>query len=331
MQNKDDGLKADFQFCETLSGIVDLVLKGTFLIPVCTSTILLAKFRIHSNTHLGNVYTYQSFFLQFPYYHQGNKIVPVFNKDEITSILVNISKTDKTPDDLVGKLSYEQGDLILRDWQFFEYTEQRSAVIEEGELTTMSEIHAGTCLNGDIQFKNYNLELEITRHQTDTNSENHTTSNWDVEFQNSTTNVQQFKHCIINTPSSPYSDAFLSLDQQDAKFSNEIHKYKLMKKLITQEEYIQECEKFSSRNDFFILFTTAENCNINLPKQSGIVDGKVFNEYFGPFAGRAYRFAMFKSNSISETNINIASLEQLCRVYRIGKKQTSTIISTRPF
>ncbi|CAG8471282.1 5572_t:CDS:10 [Ambispora leptoticha] len=102
------------------------------------------------------------------------------------------------------------------------------------------------------------------------------------------------------------SDAFLSVDRQDTKISNEIHRYKLMEKPITQKEYIQEGEKSASGNDFLVLFMTAENCNIKLPKQSGIVDGKVFMTILDHL------------------------LEERA-VYRIGKKRANTVILARPF
>ncbi|CAG8755089.1 32436_t:CDS:1, partial [Racocetra persica] len=163
----------------------------------------------------------------------------------------------------------------------------KSAVIEDDELTTISEIHSGARLNGNIQFKNHNLQLKIARHQTDTKSKNHTTREWNVDCYDSTIDVRQFKHCIINAPSSPYGDAFLSLDQPGTEYSNEVHQYKLTKKSVSQEIYQQERKKSASENDFFILFTTAENCKIELPKRSGIVDGNVFRDYFGPFAGKS--------------------------------------------
>ncbi|KAF0345698.1 putative crinkler family protein [Gigaspora margarita] len=247
-----------------------------------------------------------------------------------------VPKTDKTPDQFAGsglirfeqinkdspkgyltapyiwlwifvEISHEQGDPILRDWEFADYGEQRallnpvsslqvkswqsfekfvasfrcikSAVIEEDELTTISEVHAGARLNGDIKFKNHNLQLEVARHQTDTKSKNHNGSVWDVDCYNSTIDVRRFKHCIVNAPNSPYGDAFLSLDQ-------------------------------------------LENCNIKLPKRSGIVDGKAFKDYFGPFAGRAYKSALVKSklpicNQVK--NIHTTSFGQLYRVNQIRK------------
>ena len=96
------------------------------------------------------------------------------------------------------EISNEEGDPLFQDWKFADYGEQRAllnliillqakswqsfekfftsfryiklAIIEENELTTISKIHAKAYLNGDIQFKNHNLRLEIAKHHTDTKS-----------------------------------------------------------------------------------------------------------------------------------------------------------------
>ncbi|RHZ90174.1 hypothetical protein Glove_5g80 [Diversispora epigaea] len=209
-------------------------------------------------------------------------------------------------------------DPILRDCEFADYGEQRallnpvaslqsfgkfvasfrcvkSAVIEEDELITISEVHAGARLNGDIQFKNHNLQLKVAKHNTDTKSKSLTTSKWNVNCYDSTIDVQKFQHCIINAPASPHGDSFLSLDQPGTETPNEIHQFKLLKKAVSKKEYLEEREKSASENDFFILFTTTD-CNVEIPKRSGIVDRNAFTNYFGPFAGRAYRSAMANSS-----------------------------------
>ncbi|CAG8606483.1 11470_t:CDS:2, partial [Dentiscutata heterogama] len=182
------------------------------------------------------------------------------------------------------EISNEGGDSLLRDWEFADYGELRallnpvtslqakswqsfekfvasfrcikSAVIEDNELIMISDVHAGARLNGDIQFKNLNLRLEIAKHHTNTKSKSLTTSEWNVDCCNSTVDVRQFKHCIINAPASPYGDSFLSLDQPGTESPNEVHQFKLRKKAVSKK-YQVEREKSASENDFFILFTTA--------------------------------------------------------------------------
>ncbi|CAG8616900.1 19902_t:CDS:2 [Dentiscutata erythropus] len=252
-----------------------------------------------------------------------------------------IPKTDKTPDEFVGsglirfeqvenslkryltapyiwlwifvEMSQQLGDPILQDWGFADYEEQRallnpvtllqaktwqsfekfvasfrcikSAVIEEDELITISEVHAGA----------------------HTRSKTLTASEWNVDCYNSTVDVRQFRHCIINALSSPYGDSFLSLDQL----------------AVSKKQYQEEREKSASENDFFILFTTA-NCNIEIPKRSEIVDKNTFTSYFGPFAGRAYRSAMAPSiynNKVK--NIYTVSLGQIYFMNQISKEQVN--------
>jgi hypothetical protein len=260
--------------------------------------------------------------------------------------------------------SHEWGDPILRDWPFADYKELRefmsspgsipwqgferfvatfrclkSNMIDENEPTKISEVHAGAYLNGDLEFINHNLQLEYAIHRTDTKSENIFARSWNVECNNSIIDVRKFRHCIVNSPGSKAGDAFISLDLPDGKSLNEIQQYKHTRNSINQELYLREREKSSSDDDFFILFTTSGDCNVVLPERSGIVYEKNFKEYFGPFAGRAFKHARVRSSvpsvaptpKINKVNINTDSIKQLRRVNQIGEKRAEIIISRRPF
>ena len=41
-----------------------------------------------------------------------------------------------------------------------------------------------------------------------------------------------------------------------------------------QDDYINEQRKTASDDDYFMLYITKDECNINLPDKSGIVDRK---------------------------------------------------------
>ena len=87
-----------------------------------------------------------------------------------------------------------------RFWQNFEHFVVtfrclKSRVIKEGELTTISEVHAGACLNGDIKFINHHLELGIASNQEPTDSNN---SNSNIKCEHATINIWKGRHCIIN-------------------------------------------------------------------------------------------------------------------------------------
>src|SRR5688572_6594916 len=73
-----------------------------------------------------------------------------------------------------------------------------------------------------------------------------------------------------------------------------------------------------------MLYITKDECNINLPDKSGIVDRNCWNKYFGPFAGRAYIFA-----SKGPLNINKASYAQLQIADKVGPKTAVKIMEER--
>ncbi|CAG8757682.1 229_t:CDS:1, partial [Ambispora leptoticha] len=87
MDNKDDGLKSDSRFYQTLSSIADFAFKGIFVIPVCTSTITGPVEDTLKYSHRKCVYLPVAS-LEPPNYRQDHRLVPVFKDDEITKTLV---------------------------------------------------------------------------------------------------------------------------------------------------------------------------------------------------------------------------------------------------
>jgi hypothetical protein len=61
-----------------------------------------------------------------------------------------------------------------------------------------------------------------------------------------------------------------------------------------------ERKKAASDTDFFILFTSKDRLEVELPWLSGIVDGSNWARYFGPFAGRAFVFATTRALEINQ-------------------------------
>ncbi|CAI2187981.1 9216_t:CDS:2, partial [Funneliformis geosporum] len=236
------------------------------------------------------------------------------------------------------------GDPLLRDWQFCDYGEHvatfdrrripgaqlwdhfeyfvaifrylKSRVLEEGQKTTISEIHTGARLRleYDITFTNHHLKLEHAKHQEVTNSSKYTKTR-KIICEDSVVNVREGKYCIINGGSAPHGDSFLSLDQSRKNNPNEVHQAKKWKtSRINRKLYYDEREKSAGDRDFFILFTTGESDNFDLPENSGIVDKSNWNNYFGPFAGRAYNYAI-----VGALDINTATTTELMTVYDLGE------------
>ncbi|GES86445.1 hypothetical protein GLOIN_2v1486366 [Rhizophagus clarus] len=90
---------------------------------------------------------------------------------------------------------------ILRDWTFVDYKKQQD-ICHRQDLSHGSShesLYTGTPIDfGSSRRSAFECE-------------------WNVECNDTIVDVMEFKNCIINVPSSPYSDAFLSLDQPDAK------------------------------------------------------------------------------------------------------------------
>ncbi|KAF9426422.1 hypothetical protein BGZ76_002768, partial [Entomortierella beljakovae] len=107
-------------------------------------------------------------------------------------------------------------------------------------------------------------------------------------------------------------------------FEHFIATFRCLRSRVISEDYLAERTKAASNDDFFILFTSQDNLNVNLPPCSGIVDGSNWNGYFGPFAGRALIFA-----TVGALDINNATHKDLKGMRGIGKLIAKSIIDER--
>ncbi|KAK3826764.1 MAG: hypothetical protein J3R72DRAFT_12604 [Linnemannia gamsii] len=210
-------------------------------------------------------------------------------------------------------------------WQHFEhfvatFRYLKSRVLEDGKPTTVSAIHTGARLNGDISFKNHHLKLAISSQYVDTKSRSHRPFST-VRCEHEVLSVRNGKYCIINAPSAPYGDSFTGLDAR--RFCTEVHQCKL----ITDRgeiDYQAERRKAASDKDFFMLFTTIDGLDVELPPLSGIVDKSNWALYFGPFAGRAFVFA-----TTGALDINLAPQKDLRRMRGVDDRKADLIIQER--
>ncbi|CAG8675082.1 756_t:CDS:1, partial [Paraglomus occultum] len=67
-----------------------------------------------------------------------------------------------------------------------------------------------------------------------------------------------------------------------------------------------------------------DKCDIELPNNSGIVDKQNWQDYFGPFAGRSYIYAME-----GPPDVNTATRTQLELTEGIGKTYGKRIVDER--
>ncbi|KAF9093994.1 hypothetical protein BGX27_001539 [Mortierella sp. AM989] len=208
-------------------------------------------------------------------------------------------------------------------WQHFEHFLAtfrclKSRVLEDEELTTISTVHAGARLNGDITFKNHHLALEISSHQEVTKSTPRNSTQ--VKCENNNVDIMKCRDYIVNGVSAPHGDGFLGLDAQP--FCTEVHQCKLVNN--DPINYLVERKKAASDSDFFILFTSKVKLDVQLPNNSGVVDMSNWNSYFGPFAGRAFVFA-----TTGALDINEATRKDLERMKGIDKIKANLIVDVR--
>ena len=83
----------------------------------------------------------------------------------------------------------------------------KSKVLEEGQKTTISEIHTGARLQlkDGFNFTNHHLKLEHAKHQEITKSSKNAK---EIQCEDSVVNVQEGKHCIINGGSAHMATLF---------------------------------------------------------------------------------------------------------------------------
>jgi hypothetical protein len=218
-----------------------------------------------------------------------------------------------------------------RTWQNFEHFVARvrvlkSTVVGDNTTTTISQVHAGARLNGDLAFTNHSLRLQSAVHREKTNSSSRSGRIWKVDCDRENVNVWDFKHCIINGTSASSGDIFLGLDVAGNRPPvTEVEQCKAYTVAhVTAPQFLAEREKSASADDFFLVYTMDEKCSFDLPHNSGIVDGNNWSAYFGPFAGRAYIFA-----NPGPMDINTATRTMLNAMTNIGAVRVSRVLEQR--
>jgi hypothetical protein len=128
---------------------------------------------------------------------------------------------------------------------------------------------------------------------------------------------------IINGSGAPAADGFCGLQLDDGTVVQELHQSKHIKDDVDLSYYQKEYSKAAGDKDLFILFTT-HDCSVgeeDLPNRGGIVCRANFDDYFGPFLGRAFREY--------KVDINNARRSQLEAVSGIGPKMADKILMER--
>ncbi|CAG8577635.1 530_t:CDS:2 [Funneliformis caledonium] len=216
-------------------------------------------------------------------------------------------------------------------WQHFEYfvaqfRSLKSNIYNYDQRVDLSVIHNGATHNlGQVSISNRQLTLSKSVERISTKSKDYRNQNANILCQKGRVNLTNASHIIINASAAKFGDSFCSIYMAETKqLQTEAHQCKLLREQsISQKIYEEEYNKATSSGDIFILYTSESCQNLELQPMSAIVNKENWKEYFGPFAGRCYNYAM------GPPDINKATFTQLTGIEKIAKKRARIIMEER--
>jgi len=211
---------------------------------------------------------------------------------------------------------------FLRDWKFNDYEQLYGLLTGDGEPVTWQAFEKFCCnfrilrslgfgdkekmrlsrLHRGCKLRDDRKTMVVNRHLTFAEAE-HRYRTDSIEGENSASgNVRSAEifetnhggnlgaEAQLSHVSAKAGDFFLSLKTlKEGQIVREVGQCKLIKEKLSMEEYNVERAKSAGKDDFFLLYTPTEvSGDIALPDRCGIVDHDCWDEYFGPFAGRAF-------------------------------------------
>jgi len=129
----------------------------------------------------------------------------------------------------------------------------------------------------------------------------------------------------LSAPANSAGDGFCCFrdPKKDSHF-HEVHQYKHRKGKISEKIFLEEKSKSSSQKDFFILFSTSDSDDFQLPINSALVDSSNWEQYYGPYWARAFFMKTQQAPSI-----NHGSIFQLSSIKGVKRKRAEKIIEER--
>jgi len=179
----------------------------------------------------------------------------------------------------------------------------RSLGFKDGQEVSLKLLHSGCKLRDDQETVVVNRYLEFAEAVGWCKTKARSAQKIDTRHNGTLDAGAQLSHVILNAPSAPAGDFFLSIKMSpngkdsQGNIVSEVGQCKFTenKKKLTQDMYDAEREKSAGPDDIFMLYTPKISDDFALPDRSGLVDASCWDSYFGPFAGRAYLAARYSS------------------------------------
>jgi len=185
-------------------------------------------------------------------------------------------------------------------WQHWEEFSARFRILKSclfsGKQMAFSELHSGALLGSKSSTVVEVTQLEQfcrASHQYMTNKEDRENL---IKHELGTVTVTKCDSFILNAAGAAAADGFCCLKLADGRIVRELHQNKHIQKEVTKELFLDEYNKAACEGDFFILFSTSKSKVLvdDLPTRTALVSMENFDDYFGPFAGRAFRQILTK-------------------------------------
>ena len=239
---------------------------------------------------------------------------------------------DKLMDKIThGKSSTLSFDAFEEFWCNFRVV--RSRCFSDGEHVLWNDLHCGATLTDSCDFPFVNRHLKIARASKQFSTKSSSTDKVCLIDGSECDSMQKLTNkVVLNCQGAPSGDSMVVLELPDDSICVEGHQCKRFDvSTLTARILEQERLKAVEPNDCFIVF-----CSGKLEKQlitdvknldcTAIIHIDCFEEYFGPFAGRAFAYK-FRG----PVNVNMASARQLVQCDGIEEATARKIIEKRPF
>ncbi len=203
----------------------------------------------------------------------------------------------------------------------------RSRCYEDKCLVEWSRFHSGAIFSKgcNIDFENRHLSLSRAAAQFGTASSYIGV----IKLQNGSDSNRDslLDTVILNCPGAPSGDSMVVLKLCDGKICTEAHQSKrLDASSLNTDAVLKERKKAADGTDFFVLFCSGNVTGAldQLPERTAVIDANCFEQYFGPFAGRAFIY-----KHVGPLDVNAASVFQLQQCVGIARVTAKQIIETR--